>query len=75
MSTEPESGHRPPALRIVRGDPTPEEIAALVTVLAAAAGGAQATGTVPAVAQWAPPQRLMRPTVSPTGWWESSLPR
>ena len=75
MSTEPESGHNPPALRIVRGDPTPEEIAALVTVLAAAGGGAQPSGPGTPVAQWAPPHRLMRPNVSPSGWWESALPR
>ncbi|HYN56180.1 MAG TPA: acyl-CoA carboxylase epsilon subunit [Motilibacterales bacterium] len=76
MSTGPESEHRPPALRIVRGEPTPEEIAALVTVLAAASGGdAQPTDAGAPVAQWAPPHRLMRPDVSATGWWESSLPR
>ena len=75
MSTGPESEHRP-ALRIVRGDPTPEEIAALVTVLAAASGGGQEPAAPGApVAQWAPPRRLMRPDVSATGWWESSLPR
>ena len=64
-----------PALRIVRGDPTPEELAALVTVLAAASGGEPAGGQAAPVSQWAPPPRLMRPAVAPTGWWESSLPR
>ncbi len=33
-----------PLLRIVRGDPTPEELAALVAVLAAASAGGQAAG-------------------------------
>jgi hypothetical protein len=62
-------------LRIVRGDPTPEELAAVVAVLAAASGGEQSSGTAGSVPQWAPPARLMRPAVAPTGWWESSLPR
>jgi hypothetical protein len=65
----------PPALRIVRGDPTAEELAALVAVLAAASGGAEPDGPTLPVSQWAPPARLMRPSVAPTGWWESALPR
>jgi len=64
-----------PTLRIVRGDPTPEELAAVVAVLAAASGGGQSDGTAGPVPQWAPPARLMRRAVAPTGWWESSLPR
>jgi hypothetical protein len=63
-----------PALRIVRGNPTAEELAALVAVLAAASGG-HSDGPPAAVPQWAPPARLMRPAVAPTGWWESALPR
>ncbi len=76
MSTQ-ESPEQPgrPTLRIVRGDPTPEELAALVTVLAAATGGEQPAGSATAASQWAPPPRLLRPAVAPTGWWESSLPR
>jgi hypothetical protein len=74
----PDAGHghheQPPALRIVRGNPTAEELAALVTVLAAASGG-HSGGPPAAVPQWAPPARLMRPAVAPTGWWESALPR
>ncbi len=64
-----------PALRIVSGDPTPEELAALVAVLAAASGGDGPVGPAIPVSQWAPPARLLRPAVAPTGWWESSLPR
>jgi hypothetical protein len=72
-----QAGHAedPAALRIVRGDPTPDELAALVAVLAAASGGDQEGGPVTPVSQWAPPARLMRQAVAPTGWWESSLPR
>ncbi len=33
-----------PLLRIVKGDPTPEEVAALVAVVSAMAAGAQAAG-------------------------------
>jgi hypothetical protein len=65
----------PPALRIVRGAPTADELAALVVVLAAAAGGPEETAAPAEVSQWAAPARLMRPTVVPTGWWASSLPR
>jgi hypothetical protein len=71
----PDAPQGPPALRIVRGDPTAEELAALVTVLAAASGGTGPTGPAGPVPQWAPPARLLRPAVAPTGWWESALPR
>ncbi len=64
-----------PALRIVRGAPTAEEIAALVTVLAAVSGGAGPSGTDQPTSQWAPPARLVRTSAEPSGWWESALPR
>jgi hypothetical protein len=64
-----------PALRIVRGAPTDDELAALVMVLASAAGGPQEQPPAAEASQWAAPARLMRPTVAPTGWWASSLPR
>ena len=53
----------------------PEPLWALVAVLAAASGGEQPAGPATPVSQWAPPARLMRAAVAPTGWWESSLPR
>jgi hypothetical protein len=64
-----------PALRIVRGAPTAEEIAALVTVLAAVGGGEEPSPTGQPTSQWAPPSRLVRTSVAPSGWWESALPR
>jgi hypothetical protein len=64
-----------PTLRIVRGDPTPEEIAAMVAVLSAASAGGGPSGPSDPVSQWAPPARLTRAPAAPTGWWESSLPR
>jgi Acyl-CoA carboxylase epsilon subunit len=77
VSAAETAGHpqQRPTLRIVRGETTPEELAALVAVLAAASGGAASTGSPVPVSQWAPPARLLRPTVAPTGWWESALPR
>jgi hypothetical protein len=66
----------PPALRIVRGTPSAEELAALVIVLTAAGDGdAGQEGPPRSVPQWATPGRLLRRPVAPTGWWESSLPR
>ncbi len=63
-----------PALRIVRGEPTAEEIAALVGVLAVASGAPEATAAREE-SQWAAPARLAREAVSPSGWWSSALPR
>jgi hypothetical protein len=40
MTEETASEERAPLLRIVKGDPTPEEVAALVTVVSAMAAGA-----------------------------------
>ena len=71
MSTE----EQPPTLRIVRGVPTAEETAALVVVLSAASGGEAPDEPGGHGSQWAPPTRLMRPAMSPSGWWESALPR
>ncbi len=73
MSTEDHTRH----LRIVRGDPTAEEIAALVAVLAAAVPRAVAEepATPAPVSEWASPSRLLRRPIAPTGWWPSTLPR
>ncbi|HEX3932584.1 MAG TPA: acyl-CoA carboxylase subunit epsilon [Nocardioides sp.] len=64
-----------PLLRVVRGDPTPEELAALVAVLAALSGPA-APPTRP-VAVWSAPRRLQRVVHphGPAGWRASGLPR
>jgi hypothetical protein len=65
-----------PALRIVKGDPTPEEIAALVAVLARRGSGA-APPPPPRRSEWASHQRRMRPAVHPApgAWRASALPR
>ena len=70
-----------PYLRVVRGDASPEEIAALVAALAAvAAARARADDAQPAPAparsNWNDPARLMRaaPHPGPGGWRRSALP-
>ncbi|CAI9418421.1 hypothetical protein HIDPHFAB_03271 [Nocardioides sp. T2.26MG-1] len=64
-----------PVLRVVRGDATPEEVAALVTVFAALrAPEPPARRQAPA---WAAPYRKVRRTLphGPGGWRASALPR
>jgi hypothetical protein len=68
----------PPLLRVVRGDPTPEETAALVAVLMARAGDAAAPGPARSVSGfWADRSRLLRRPLSPGpgAWRRSALPR
>ncbi len=73
--TGDEQTGRPP-LFSVRGDATPEEVAALVAVLQ----GLAATGpgaTRPPRSEWASPHRAVRGSHSsgPGGWRSSSMPR
>ncbi|GAA5043677.1 hypothetical protein HNP84_004468 [Thermocatellispora tengchongensis] len=67
----------PPRLRIVRGDATPEEIAALVIALAAR-GPAPAGRNTPAEtpSPWRDPARRMRKPLAhgPGAWRNSALP-
>lgn len=68
-----------PVLRVVRGDPTAEELAALVAVLAAsgsAAASAAATAARPRP-EWRNRARGMRalPATGPGAWRASGLPR
>jgi acyl-CoA carboxylase epsilon subunit len=69
-----------PFLRVVRGNPTAEELAALVVVLAArprAVPAAPAARTTVRRSTWAAPSRLLRENVwaGPGGWKRSALPR
>ena len=67
----------PVVLRVVRGEPNAEEIAALVTVFVAMSGGGTDEGHV-APEVWSSPERLHRPPVFPGDshtWWVSGLPR
>jgi len=66
----------PPLVRVLRGDPTPDELAALVAVLAAASGG----GKAPAPrrpSEWSRPARRLRTPhhPGPGAWRASGLPR
>ena len=70
-----EPSEPPVSLRVVRGDPTPDELAALVTVLAARSGSAPSRRAGP-VSRWADPHRVLRVGVPPArgGWRTSGLP-
>ncbi|MGR6923809.1 acyl-CoA carboxylase subunit epsilon [[Actinomadura] parvosata] len=68
-----------PHLRIVRGDATPEEIAALAVALASRRARAEAPaepGRQPARQTWRNPARAMRKPVAPgkSAWRMSALP-
>ena len=71
---------RVPYLRVVRGDATAEEIAALVAALAAVAAArsraATAAQRAPARPNWNAPARMLRTPVHPApgGWRRSALP-
>jgi acyl-CoA carboxylase epsilon subunit len=59
-------------LRVVRGHPTPEELAALVTVLAARTSSGSEPAPAP-VSRWADPRRVLRgPVPPPLGSWRTS---
>ncbi|MDR8408532.1 acyl-CoA carboxylase subunit epsilon [Nonomuraea sp. 3-1Str] len=64
-----------PHLRIVRGDATPEEIAALVAVLATRAAPSRPSAA-PSPQMWRNPARRMRKPLSPgkAAWRMSALP-
>lgn len=69
-----------PVLRVVRGDATPEEIAAVIAVVTAAnARASAAAGEAPAprVSAWRDPAHRMRRPLphGPGAWRASALPR
>lgn len=64
-----------PVLQVVSGDPTPEELAALIAVLATKAGAAAATGTEsdPDRSAWLDRARYLRTTLPHGhGAWRAS---
>jgi Acyl-CoA carboxylase epsilon subunit len=74
-----------PALRVIRGDATPEEIAALVAILMsrrtagfdlAGVDRAAVDGPRPRPSTWSDPSRLLRrpPQPGPGAWRRSALP-
>jgi hypothetical protein len=71
-----------PALHVVRGNPTPEEIAAVVSVLAArssaaGAGGPTEGGQAETASGWNDRSRALRAPLphGPGAWRASALPR
>ena len=65
----------PPLLRVVRGEPTDEELAALVVVVAMRSGAAAPAPVARSL--WRSRSRNIRPAVSPSpgAWRASGLPR
>jgi Acyl-CoA carboxylase epsilon subunit len=54
-----------PVLRIVRGDPTPEEVAALTAVLAAASGDGDPEPDTDPASVWTEREALVRRPLTP----------
>jgi hypothetical protein len=63
-----------PVLRVVRGTPDPTELAALVAVVTAMAGGDD-DGAAPPRSSWSAPHRLVRQPLPAGGWRTSFAPR
>ncbi len=74
--TEVPGGQVAPArqvLRVVRGNPTAEELGAVVALLAARSGGAVEDETTPEPSLWnAPASLLRRPLAHGPGAWKAS---
>jgi len=70
------AGGEPPRLRVVRGDATPEEIAALVVALAVRAGARPGPASRPARprANWRRPSLRAPLAHGPGAWRASALP-
>lgn len=75
------SAEAAPVIRVVRGHPTPVQLAALTAVLTAGAGAADDDGSGPGTRTpgtlWTARSRFARPrpAVGPGGWRASALPR
>jgi hypothetical protein len=64
-----------PLLQVVRGEPSPHELAALVAVLAARAGAPAAPQPRPVRSLWATPVLRTPLSPGPGAWRASALPR
>jgi Acyl-CoA carboxylase epsilon subunit len=64
-------------LRVVKGDPDPEELAALLAVVSARAAAAEPERGETARSGWADPARRLRamPPTGPGAWRRSATPR
>jgi hypothetical protein len=74
--TDGQDGTGRPPLRLVRGDATPEEVAALLAVLSAGSGG-EAAPAPRHTSQWASRERAVRRPLAPGrgAWRASAWPR
>jgi len=65
-----------PLLRVVRGDPSDEELAALVSVIAARSVAAAGVRPEQPRSAWGHPASMVRPghRPGPDGWRRSALP-
>jgi Acyl-CoA carboxylase epsilon subunit len=74
---EPTPEERRAAFRIVRGEPTDEEVAALTVVLAAAAASAATTAPAAVRDRWSDPAARQRVPLhpGPGAWKTSTWPR
>ncbi|WP_433289653.1 acyl-CoA carboxylase subunit epsilon [Pseudonocardia sp. CA-142604] len=74
---EPTPEERRAAFRIVRGEPTDEEVAALTVVLAAAAAPAVTTTPATVRDRWSAPEARLRVPLhpGPGAWKTSTWPR
>ena len=64
-------------IRVERGNPTPQQLAALTVVLSAVGGSGEDTGGGRPRTFWTARSRFARPrpAVGPGGWRASALPR
>lgn len=63
-----------PLLTVVRGEPTPEQLAALIAVVGARAAGGGADAPKPARSLWAAPVLRGALPAGPGAWRASGLP-
>jgi hypothetical protein len=75
VSTEPDA-EKPVLLRVVKGDPTPEEVAALVAVVQGMAAPVVPPPKRPR-SEWSAAHRKVRASFAagPGGWRSSGMPR
>ena len=71
-ATEPTEPAAAPLLRVVRGNPSPEQLAALLVVVAARSGGGAAAPEPLAGSGWnSPESRLRHPRHPGPGAWQA----
>ncbi len=75
--TEPQPEAPAQPLFLIKGDATPEEVAALTAVLASMSAAAPESRPQPRASQWAARQRAVRSPsfAAPGAWRASALPR